>query len=135
MACRIYPPQVKQEALQLYFQGTRLPDIARELRVPYGTVHNWQTTGKWTDVLRRIQAEIQDEWRQKILDAARKQSLIVWAGQLRLCQGLTEIMGQCMSGDKKLTSKEILELAKALNTEFKVFEKLFNTVFPQPAIE
>lgn len=37
------------EALELYRQGLKLVDIARELEIPEGTVRRWKCTYKWDD--------------------------------------------------------------------------------------
>jgi transposase-like protein len=135
MATKIYTPQIKQEALQLYFQGTRLPDIARELRVPYGTVHNWHTSQGWTSIRRQMQAELMDDWKRKVLAAMKISTMGTWARHLVLCQKISDVIQVYIESNKETISpKEILEVCRAFKTEYAVFHRLFSHVFPQPAI-
>ena len=59
-----YPPNVRQRAWELYFEGRKtLRATSEELGVPYNTVHYWHTKERWASRRKQLPSEMYDDWR------------------------------------------------------------------------
>ena len=52
-----YPEELKERAKELYLQGKKIKEIARELGIAQSTVSTWKKEGKWDEI---VQEEVEE---------------------------------------------------------------------------
>jgi len=120
---RVYSPIKKQQALELYMEGSSLPAIAHGLGVNYHTLHNWHTAERWSSIKSQLRSEILEEWRQNITNMMRVKAVEGLARNLMACNSLLAQIEARLNSKESLEPKDMLTLAKALQAEFKGLER------------
>lgn len=127
---KIHPMEVRQAALQRYFQGVTLQAIAAELDVPYTAVHRWHAKEGWAKLRRQYRTDLMNDWRQKLLVEAQLNTLMTFNRHLEFSNQFIDKLKEFFQGDKQLTTKELLELTKAYASGHRVFSRLCKVIFP-----
>jgi uncharacterized protein YjcR len=130
MSNALYSPAVKQEALELYIQGSPLPAIAKKLGLPYGTVHGWHTAEKWASMRKQMRADLLEDFREKFRAGALVSMYRTIMRQLNLSN---KVAGRIEAALPAATSSDdLLKLAQAMAAEFKVVERLLKPLVEEP---
>lgn len=127
----VYHPVTKrQEALDLYIKGWTLPSVAKELGVPYGTVHHWHTGEGWAGMRRQMRADLLDDWKERfrvrtVVEMYRTMTLHISAAQ-----ELALKIGEA-AAKEGVTPKELATLASALRSEYLAIEPLLRPLLQE----
>ncbi len=122
MSSKLYSPVLKQEALNLYMQGCPLSDISAKLEIPYGTVHGWHTDEKWAGIRQQLRADMMTDFHEKF----RAGALVTMYQTIMRHLDLSNAVASRIEAALPTASStdDLLKLAQALASEFKVVERL-----------
>ena len=123
---RKYPPEVMAQAVELYAQGKTIPQVAREIGVPQGTVNGWYDRNypeNWTERREQRIRALTDRAEEETLEAyakvIKRQQQIWKAVQMRLLNRIAK------SSDADLATKDAIQgLPEAVKEERKLYADL-----------